>query len=222
MPADFALQFTAPFISGLIGSGIFVFIFRTWISERLKNAIKNEYDCQLETHKAQLKAESDVEIEKLRSELARITREHDIVFSKLHEKRGDAIEEIYADLRRVELRLSEYVKVFEPVGEKPREERHKELFDAHLKFHDTYRSKVIFFPKAIADKLDGINKEFVKAGNEFNIFVLNQNNPDRYKIWTEIAERCDGKIKDALQDLAKEFRSLLGDKGDYDLTPTTK
>lgn len=74
--------FTALSVS-ILGTGLINFIFRTWISERIKNTIKSEYDQKLETHKAILKSQSDVEIERLKSQLALIGIEHQIKFSKL-------------------------------------------------------------------------------------------------------------------------------------------
>ncbi|WLE97212.1 MAG: hypothetical protein QTN59_21385 [Candidatus Electrothrix communis] len=54
----------ASITSSTVITGILAFLFRTWISERLKGAIKNEYDEKLETHKANLRAETEVELEK--------------------------------------------------------------------------------------------------------------------------------------------------------------
>jgi len=43
-----------------------VFLLRSWISERLRQSIAHEYALQLETHRATLKAEYDVALERLR------------------------------------------------------------------------------------------------------------------------------------------------------------
>ena len=50
-------------------TGALLWLTKSWISERLKNAIKHEYDEKLESHKAQLKAESDTTLERLKSQL---------------------------------------------------------------------------------------------------------------------------------------------------------
>ena len=51
-------------------SGALVWFLQSWISERVKNAIKYEYDSKLETHKAQLKAVCDAEVEAHKAKLA--------------------------------------------------------------------------------------------------------------------------------------------------------
>ncbi len=81
-------------VSGLLTAAL-LFLTRSWVSERLKNSIKNEYDLKLETHKselkarldsdiethkAQLKSQSDVEIEKLKASLNVAAAEKHIKF----------------------------------------------------------------------------------------------------------------------------------------------
>ena len=59
-------------------SGLLVWLTKSWISERLKNAIKHEYDEKLETHKAQLKREYDKEIEEFKAHLQIAAAERNI------------------------------------------------------------------------------------------------------------------------------------------------
>jgi hypothetical protein len=78
-------------VGSLAGAGLTVLALRTWISERIKGSIKAEYDEKLETHKAQLKAQSDVEIEQLKSRLSVAAAQQQVRFSRLHEKRAEVI-----------------------------------------------------------------------------------------------------------------------------------
>jgi hypothetical protein len=48
---------------------IVLFLGRNWILERLRGAIKNEYDEKLETYKAQLKARNDEQLEQIKARL---------------------------------------------------------------------------------------------------------------------------------------------------------
>ena len=98
-------EFITSIVSSALVSGAVVWLSKAWISERLKNAIKNEYDQKLESHKAQLKAANDIELEKLRSSLNILAAERQIEYSKLYEKRADAITEVYACLKDVYIQL---------------------------------------------------------------------------------------------------------------------
>lgn len=197
-------------VAAITASGI-IFITKTWMSERIKNSIKSEYDQKLETHKAELKAKSDVEIERLRSQLNITAAEHQVKFTRLHETRAEVTAETYSTLRELLFALNDYVKIFEMSGGPSREDRYKKLIDNHKAFYNAYSLKLIFFPKAVADKLDSINKDCLVAGNEFRLFVDIGDHPEKTKKWMDIAEPVEKKILSALRDLEDEFRRLLGD-----------
>jgi hypothetical protein len=61
-------------LSGGAGGAILTWLLRNWISERLKQSIRHEYAEKLEAHKAQLKVDIDIRIERIR---------HDYELSKL-------------------------------------------------------------------------------------------------------------------------------------------
>jgi hypothetical protein len=196
------------------GTGLINWIFRTWISERIKNAIKSEYDQKLETHKALLRSQSEVEIEKLKSQLALVGIEHQIRFSKLHEMRAIVVADTYERLKDLHHRLSEYVQIFEPAGGKPKEERRESAYKSHESFRVYFQSKLIFFPKQTADKLEKINQDLVRAFNNFTIGVemAPQMGGNPAEKWIEVFEVVTGEIKLALGEIEGEFRELLGEK----------
>ena len=52
-----------------------------------------------ETFKARIKADADIEIEKLKSSLQISATERQVMFAKLHEKRAEIIGELYGNRR---------------------------------------------------------------------------------------------------------------------------
>ena len=62
MLTDFALTVISSAAVSLALSGLLLWITKTWIGERLKGAIKDEYNTKLESHKAQVKAEFDTQL----------------------------------------------------------------------------------------------------------------------------------------------------------------
>lgn len=206
-------EFIVSVVSSALVSGIVVWLSKTWISERLKNAIKNEYDQKLETHKAELKATNDIELEKLRSSLNILTIEHRIEYSKLYEKRADAITEVYGLLNDVYTWIQEYTKVFVPVGDLPIEARRRKASEAYNKYISVYHRNRIFIPARTADCIDALNKNFRQVLYDF-FYGIEQKpegkgNSDK---WFEIFERMNGPISESLSDLENDFRSLLGEK----------
>jgi len=115
-------------------SATLLWLTKPWISEPLKNSIKHEYDQKLETHKAQLKAQSDVEIEQLKSRLNIAATEHQITFTNLHERRAEVIAEMYSLLKILVSKLYDYIKIYEMSNDLPKEERRQLAIEAFQKF----------------------------------------------------------------------------------------
>ncbi len=216
MLADFVTQVltSAIFSSILVGSG--VWLVRSWLSERMKNAIRSEYDQKLETHKAQLKAQSDVALERVRADLSIAAAERQIQFERLHEERAEVIAETYARLTELHTKLGDYVKIFEPAGDKPREERRQAVQEAHKAFITYYPKKRIFLPELAVAKIDSINERSVSAFYSFfyEIDVIQEQGGHAAKRWLEIFNQVKDDIPVALKELERDFRALLGDKGE--------
>jgi hypothetical protein len=198
----------------IFGTGFANWVLRTWISERIKNSIKNEYEQKLETHKASLKSQSDVEIEKLRTNLSLVALEHQVKFSKLHEVRASVIAETYEKLKDLHFKLCEYVEIFEPIGGKPRSERREHAVAAHQVFRQYFQAKLIFFPQQTAGKIESINQELVRVFNNFSFEVdmAPQTGGNPAEKWILIFHKLNGEIGKALEEIEAEFRNLLGDK----------
>jgi len=190
-------------------SAILVWLTKTWISERLRSSIKSEYDQKLETHKAQLKAESDVEVERLRSQLSISATEHQVRFANLHEKRGEVIAKTYSLLKELFNNLRDYIKIYETDKDKPKEQRREETIEAIKTFGDYVEPNIIFLPINTAEKLNNIDAQLVDAFNEFVIKV--ERGKDAGDNWLTVVKRVGTEIPPAMRELENEFRRILGE-----------
>lgn len=206
-------EITTALIVSFIGTGAFNFIFRTWITERIKNSIRIEYEQKLETHKVMLKSQADVELEKLRAQLALASAEQQIRYNKLHELRAEIVAGTYERLKDLYIKLSEYVKIFESSGDLSKKERREIAIQSYEIFSKYFHTKIIFFPRSTADKLEKINLELIRVFNQFTFGV--EMAPDvggnPAENWMKVIDVINGDIKDALSELEVEFRNLLGD-----------
>ena len=206
-------EFITSIVSSALVSGAVVWLSKAWIAERLKNAIKNEYDQKLESHKAQLKAANDIELEKLRSSLNILAAERQIEYSKLYEKRADAITEVYACLKDVYIQLHEYTKLFVPAGDSSIDERRARAADAYNKYIPVFHHKKIFIPEKTAKGIESLNQELLRVYTEFFYGVEHlPNGKEKTDNWREIFEKLNGPILNSLSDLENDFRLLLGEK----------
>ncbi|MBV1879900.1 MAG: hypothetical protein KUG79_19810 [Pseudomonadales bacterium] len=212
MFSDFILEIVTSAAVAATLTGLLLWLTKSWVSERLKNAIRSEFDQKLETHKSQLKAQTETEVERLKSNLSIAAAERQIKFSKLHEKRAEVIAETYSLLKEVYVTTQDYVKIFEPAGDKPREARQEIAFKAHKALRQYYPKKIIYIPCLTAEKLETIDMELVKIFNEFAYTVDFQQGVGDARKWNDIFEKMRGEISEALKDLENEFRKLLGDE----------
>lgn len=226
MLIDFAVTVISSAAVSAALSGLLLWLTKTWVSERLKNAIKAEYDTkleshkaqlkaefdkQIETHKAQLKAKSDVELEQLKSSLSIAASQKNTTFSQLHARRVDVIANTYGKLKRLHDCVANYIKPFESTGERTREERRKEVFEASIDFAPYYSQNEIFLSQPVAEAIRSVNQELVSISNIYIFAVELPQTPDVLQ-WMSITEKFEGSVKDALSGLEKQLRQLLGDE----------
>jgi hypothetical protein len=226
MLSDFLLTIISSAAVSAALSGLLLWITKTWIGERLKNAIKAEYDTKLESHKAQLKAEfdkqvethksqlkaaADVEVERLKSTLSIAAAERNTTFVQLHTRRVDVIADTYARLKKLHDCVANYVKSFEPVGERSKEERRKDVTSAAQEFTPYFSQNQIFLPKAVSAAIEQVNQELVSISNTFIYAVELPRTPDVQQ-WGRITDKFNGSVKEAVAGLEDELRRLLGDK----------
>lgn len=185
---DFAFTvLSSAAVSGAL-AGLLLWFTKAWIGERLKHAIKAEYDekleshkaqlrseidTALETHKAQLKSQSDVELERLRSSLAIAASERSTKFSRLHERRVGVIADTYGRLRALHAAVVEYTKAFEMTGERSRADRRNDVVAKFTEFNPYFTQNQIFLPKAVAEQVGHVGQELIRVANLFT-FTIDQ------------------------------------------------
>lgn len=227
MLTDFAVTLISSASVSTALAGLLLWITKTWVSERLKNEIKAEYDTkleshkaqlkaeydkQIETHKAQLKAKSDVELEQLKSSLSIAATQRNTTFSQLHTRRVDVIANTYAKLKRLHDCVANYIKPFEMTGGPSREDRRKDVLEASGEFTPYYSQNAIFLSQSVADDIRQVNQELVSISNVYIFSVELPHVPDVQQ-WMKITEKFEGSVKEALSGLEKQLRQLLGDEG---------
>src|SRR5437660_9069332 len=91
-----------------LGGGSAILAAAAWL---IRTALNHALDRDTEAFKARLKADADIETEKLRSSLQMVAYEHQIRFSNLHAKRAEVIAEIYCQMVEVEQHGQRFVWV---------------------------------------------------------------------------------------------------------------
>lgn len=159
---------------------------------------------------AKLKATSDAAIERLKSDLQLRTIEYQVRFSRLHEKSAETIAETYALLRRYLFAVADYVKVFEPAGDKTKNERREILNNALMEFRNYFGPRQIFLPKESAKKVKELDEKLFSAAQHFARTIDGKETTASSEDWLRAFDSINKDIPPVLDLLEDEFRKLLG------------
>jgi hypothetical protein len=209
--------------SGTVVLGAAAWATKTLLSDRLTR--------QVEAFKIQLKADVDTANERLKNSLQMVALEHQVRFSKLHEKRAEVIGEVYARLIEVEKGYGRFVLVdgYERDPEKQREARHKTdvaMYEMSL-FIEKHR---IYLPARVCESLKAFldimwdNAIGVGVYGELGgTYATPDTAKERREVFRKATEALRTEIPAARAALEEEFRKLLGveDSGSENSSPVT-
>ena len=209
----------AAIMSSTVVTGALIWLTKSWISERLRNSIRYEYDQKLESYKSQLKYEADAELEKIKAELQIEAAKQNIQFSKIFEEIANTVAEVYSRLVVFKDSVGSYVSIIEWSGGPSKEQRRKIASEKMEEFLKYYRSRKIYLPEATAEKVEEFWQGLYKIVIDF-MYGVEQGGDERgrklhdkdtYKdTWVEAHNYISKHVPSVLKTLEKEFRSILG------------
>lgn len=176
-----------------------------------KSIITHFLSRNIESYKVELKRQSDREIEEVKSRLQIVASEHQIVFSRLHEKRVEIVAETYTLIHRVHSKAIGLISEVFHAGLRTPKDRAQELFDDCLKFYDFFQQHRIYFSEELCNMMD----EFVTLIGETNAAVrrapdsLDHSTEGGKEAYQRMAILMD-KLPEIKKSIEKYFRTLLG------------
>ncbi len=181
----------------------------------IKKVLTSKLERDAVAFKIQLKADADQEIEKLKASLQIISAEHQVRFSKLHDKRAEVIAELYKRLVQVFWRGQMFVLTSEnnPTAYQKAEfaKTEKEVRELFF-FFDENR---IYLPESVCTLLDKFIGEI--RGNVYAAGIFGRiENPNEHTsqqsqdAFTKGYEAFEKQIPAARRVLETEFRGILG------------
>ncbi|EHH0751598.1 hypothetical protein [Vibrio vulnificus] len=146
------------------------------------------------------RAKYELELEKYRDELSKLSFEHQFKFQRLHERRVDVISQTYSLLRTAYNAVQHLA--FEPDDQldKNVEIAKKAVVDLYAYFlHNR-----IYINYEVARKITSFQVELESTIGELEYHGYAYSHEDKFN-------RVQGKLSEALTDLELEFRGLLGE-----------
>lgn len=213
MEKDFVLTLLSSGTVGALLSGMVVWLSKSWISERLKNAIKNEYDLKLEAYKQTLKSQSNIAIEQLKSSLAIQSYHQNTRVANLLQRRFDAIATIVPPLLRLRRAVSAYTSVVGEVGGDSRQDQLNAFLEAQKTLIEILDEQAIFLDEDVATRVHSIRSECEKAARLFRYFVdVPTDSPaiSDSERWLKVVAVVEENAPLAIAALERELRSMMG------------
>lgn len=166
---------------------------------------------------ADLKAKSDAAIEHLRSDLQLRSIEHQVRFSRLHEKRASVIAELYGHLVETLSEAESFLSPMEWLGEPDKAEKHRIAMNKLVDFFRYFDKHRIYLPEEMCGSLEAVAMKVRSHIIEFGVYVgfndqsMNDHTREqKQKAWNGGWDAIKNQVPQARKLLEEEFRMLLG------------
>lgn len=191
---------------GLLGGQVILLAAVGWLCKAL---LSHRLTRDADAFRARLKADTDIEIERLRTSLQIAATEHQVRFSKLHQKRGFII----AKLHRLLLEAADAAML---VAANPRDIDYlKQAHEKHLELYRFFHFNTIYLPTAVCGLL-GQYENKVRHSVVFIRIYMREEHPtpqmieEQNKVLLEAWRALETELPSMRKELEKEFRVLLG------------
>ena len=189
-----------------------VFLAKSWISVRLENSIRSEYDSKLASLKAELKAQYDAELAKLNASLRLEVFRSETQVADLHSRRAETIAETYALLRDFNMNAKAYIDIIGDSSAEARHERRCVAADSLKNFKDYYHPRELFLPEPTSEKINALLRQHLDVIYSFRRHVEHgQDIAEADEAWSAAYKTMESDIDPVFRELRNDFRHLLGE-----------
>ena len=164
-----------------------------------------------------LQARSAVAIEQLKNDLQLRTIEHQVRFSRLHEKRASVIAELNGHLAEVMWEAESFLSPMQWVGEPDIKDKHRIAMNKLVEFFRFFDKHRIYLPEPLCGSLEQLALQIRSHVIGFGVYVsfqddgLNdQTRKQKQKAWNDGWDAIKNQVPQSRKALEDEFRLLLG------------
>ena len=182
-----------------------------------KEVVTNRISRETDLFRSDLSSKANAEIERLKSELQIAALEHEVRFTKLHERRAEVIARLYSLLVELEDIGKWYVLVGGYEAERAkRDEAWKTASDKIKEFYSYFEQHQIYFAEDICAIVTQFAETVRKSVVGVWIYAKYQSGPPNFveeqnKVLFEAVRVFEDRIPALKIELREEFRRILGD-----------
>jgi hypothetical protein len=189
------------------------------LDQQLKE-FQSSLDRELESHKASLAAQNALAVEELKFDHQLKGLEHQVRFSRLHDRQAKVIEEAYALIVELEFKAREQISIAVAAGiEYDEAQRYVDAFNQSVTVMQFFSKHRLLFPEPVCvlieEFLAEIKFKCVKLGiySPFHIAperLTDDSKVKKAQVWLEVADYWDKVAPKAKSALEEELRKMLG------------
>jgi hypothetical protein len=187
--------------------GVAGWLIRTGIAARLTQ--------DLEVFKTKLKAGADTEIERLRNSLQMAALEHQVRFSKLHERRAEVIADVYGQLSDLAEQSRQFVYAVQSsrVAEKPAQtfDQYNALYKMNYDLVRFIQANKIYIPESACGGLEKCLSVMNIAVITTQVYSNAEMFQNRSKELTDAVITIVDEVPKLMKSLEFELRAILGE-----------
>ena len=203
-------------ILAAIGGQVAIIGLVAWLGRSLLSQVLAK---ELETFKSKLSQQAALSIEQSKHQLALKAAEHQVSFSRLHERRMELIADLYSQLVVATNAAQTYAAHDVPAGSSEWKERYSKTLDAVSALRDRAQSAKIYLPHAVSEQVIAYANRL--HAEVIGLAIYTRVSDDKI---SEIARQSQfaqsqqadrffrDKLPMALLALEDEFHSLVGNK----------
>jgi hypothetical protein len=184
------------------GLAIAAFLSRRLVEHRLVIALethKHELNSAFVAQRDELQRAAAIETEKIKGTLAVSAKEHEILFTRLQDRRVAVIDELYGKLVDAIREITSFVNLTQFPGEPTKGEKAKRAADAYNDFIGYFDRKKIWLPPDCCEKLEELRRTMIAA------FV-------QYDTWRSLPDGAPGHAQEnQLRAWAAAFKAMTED-----------
>ena len=195
-----------------IGGSAILFAAMAWLTRSVINHLLSK---DLEIFKLKLQEESQQELIRLQSSVQLVQLEHQVRFTKLHERRAEIIAELYSKVVELHRSTSDFVRFYQSVDGLKNKEHIKSLWTATDEFRNYFEKHRIYFNQDTCTNIDSLNEALSQACSNLVVFIqdapaLKLTSDQIWNEWNKAMTIMEGDVPKIKNSLEESFRDLLG------------
>lgn len=169
----------------------------------------------VEKFKSSLQIESQLELANLKASLESKAFEHQVRFSRLHERRAEIVGQLFAKIVALNKASSDFVRWFQNAGEIEKKDRLKNLWKTVDDFSVYFEKHSIYFEREVCEIILSFKDKLSIACTMLVSFVQEReavelNYDQIYIEWDKAMKMMEQEVPVIKDALADSFRELLG------------